>query len=442
MTTQPSQHQPFSPTSHQQNDTMYPLDDLVTMPGQQEQEELEFHLIDGLDQSFSRLHVMDNPPTEDLREEDVEKITASEMNQLSMESREQILYDLHGISEKMPKETPELLHSRLADLQKALDLIPDSDKEAYSLAAMMNPSYVANEKFRLKFLRADLFDAQQAAVRFTKHFQAKLELFGSELLAKDITQDDLESLGDKSLECLYSGWFQELPIRDISGRLISVLVQKSRDPSWTADEKCRALFYRRMINSEEIETQLHGIVNIIFNSEQEFDRTTTWKASRLVSCLPSRFVGFHTCFLKEYFDETQGDTLSLGRLAMESMQRHRSRTHSGSIAELKYTLQTFGIPVSVLPIDDGGVVCCRYNRDFFEKQRIVERRAASTPQHLTSASPPNEVSDHDDSELSHQLPDQQASSSQPAQQQEVRITTPGNQDVLMGRGRSCQEHAG
>jgi hypothetical protein len=379
---------------------------------------------------------MDNPPPENPRVEDVEKIAANEMNQLSMESREQILYDLHGVSEKMPHETPDLLQSKLHELQIALDLIPDEEKEAYNLATMLNPAYVSNRDFRLKFLRADLFDASRAAIRFTKHFQAKLELFGDDLLSRDITQDDLEKLGDKTLECLYSGWFQELPIRDISGRLISVMAQKSRDPTWTAEEKCRAIWYRRMINSDEIETQRHGIVNILFNCEQEFDRTTTWKASRLTSCLPVRFVGFHSCFLNEYFDEKQGSTLSLGRLAMESSQRHRNRTHTGSIAELKYTLQTFGIPVSVLPIDDFGVVCCRYNRDFFEKQRTEERRSFAR---LAAASP-HEVSVYDEIDLS--LQSEQSLSHHQPQRYGVRITTPGNHDVLMGRGRSCQEHAG
>jgi hypothetical protein len=77
---------------------------------------------------------MDNPPPENPRLEDVEKLAATEMNQLSMESREQILYDLHGIAEKMPEETPEFLQTKLRELEAALDQIDPSEKEAYEMA--------------------------------------------------------------------------------------------------------------------------------------------------------------------------------------------------------------------------------------------------------------------------------------------------------------------
>ncbi|KAG7360939.1 hypothetical protein IV203_036038 [Nitzschia inconspicua] len=375
-------------------------------------------VVDSLAESFSRrLHVMDNPPPENPRMEDVEKIAASEMNKLSTESREQILYDLHGISEKMPEETPEFLRRKLQDLENSLQNIEDSDKEAYNLALSIDPVFVKNQEFRLKFLRADLFDASGAATRFSKHFQAKLELFGRALLCKDITQDDLQD-EEGTLECIYSGWLQDLPIRDISGRLVSFMFQKAKDPKWTTEAKCRAIWYRRMLNSMDIETQRNGEVLVIFNSEQELDRNSVWKAGRLAACLPLRFVAFHMCYLPEYY-EKQGPALSLGRLAMESYQRHRHRAHTGSIRELKYTLQTFGIPMTALLMDDSGAVPVAYNHECMLKQRMMERQRAAAAGTVTNI----------DASFQHQ-------------QIYSHIKTPGKHDVLMGRGRSCQEHAG
>lgn len=389
-------------------------------------------VMNSLSASFSRrLNVVDNPPPENPRLEDIEKFAASEMNQLSMNEREQVLYDLHGISEKIPVETPEFLLAKLQEMEEAIQNISDDDKEVYNTALLIDPLYVKNAQFRLKFLRADLFDAAAAAMRYTKHYQAKLELFGRHLLCKDITQDDLQEDEEGTLDCIYSGWLQDLPIRDISGRVVSFMFQKAREPKWTAEAKCRAIWYRRMLNSQDIETQQKGHVLVLFNSEQEADRTSVWKAARIAACLPLRFVAFHMCYLPEYY-ESQGAALSLGRIAMESYHRHRHRTHTGTMEELKYTLQTFGIPMSALPMDDAGDVPVSYNREVLKKQRMVERHRVSPPTTSTT----EEVYGTDTTDGTFHSQQQQ-------QQQYVRfIATPGKNDVLMGRGRSCQEHPG
>jgi hypothetical protein len=132
------------------------------------------------------------------------------------------------------------------------------------------------------------------------------------------------------------------------------------------------------------------------------------------------------CYLPEYY-EKQGPALSLGRIAMDSYQRHRYRTHTGSMTELKYILQTFGIPMSALPIDDSGVVPHHYNQELMMKQRLLERRLAASPVTITT----EEVYDTDTTDASFQQ-----------EQRTVRTMTPGTHDVLMGRGRSCQEHPG
>jgi hypothetical protein len=372
---------------------------------------------------FSMLHVMDNPPPENPRVADVEKLAALEMNELSVACREQILYDLHGISEKLPQETPEFLKSKLQQFESALIEISDSDKEAYNMARIIDADFVGNKDFRLKFLRADLFDERGAAVRFAKHFQAKLELFGRSLICKDITQDDLHD-EEGTLECIYSGWLQDLPIRDISGRLVSFMIQKEKDPKWTVEAKCRAIWYRRMLNCEDIETQRNGLVLVMLNAEQSLDRNSVWKAGRLVGCLPVRFVGFHMCYLPEYY-EKQGPALSLGRIAMDSYQRHRYRTHTGTLTELKYILQTFGIPMS--DIDESGAVPIPYNREQMRVQRLIERQRSVSFSPMTKKN----VCDVDTRDASSHH-----------QRSSARISTPGKHDVLMGRGRSCQEHAG
>jgi hypothetical protein len=116
-------------------------------------------------------------------------------------------------------------------------------------------------------------------------------------------------------------------------------------------------------------------------------------------------------------------------MAVDTYDRHRYRVHTGSTLELKYALQTFGIPVSALPIDDDGVVSTEYNTEFWKKQRTAERRKiefdSSAAEAMMTADGGNDTS-----------------TIAAIRVDAVRITTPGKHDVLMGRGRSCQEHSG
>lgn len=191
----------------------------------------------GLTLGFGRLAVMDNPPPDNPRPEVVDQITAAELYQLPVEKREKALYDVHGINEdNKNRETAEFLNYCLKQMEKVLsDQIAPLDKQAYDIAVAQNAAYVQDPDFRLMFLRCELFDPLKAAVRFTRHFQAKLELFDRALLCKDITQDDLEE--DGALKCLYSGWTQELPLRDISGRLVSITFQQVLDEGIPVEEK-------------------------------------------------------------------------------------------------------------------------------------------------------------------------------------------------------------
>ena len=143
-----------------------------------------------------------------------DSMVAQLMNRLSIREREKVLYDLHGIREEI-EETPELLRTALAQMEVEIGLL--SEKDAYEIASQQDNSYVQDRDFRVKFLRADDFDGKQAALRFVRHFQAKLDLFGAEKLTKTIVQDDLNKM---DMDVLYSGYSQNLPARDSSGRIV------------------------------------------------------------------------------------------------------------------------------------------------------------------------------------------------------------------------------
>lgn len=145
----------------------------------------------------------------------VEKLLAEEMNTLSMAEHDAVSFGVHGIAVEV-QETPELLARSLIELERELQNI--KKKTTYEKALAMNPTYVTDRSFRLKFLRCEDFNCKKAAIRLVLHFRQKEELFGSgEVLGRDVRLSDLDP---KDLEGLKRGVFQVLPTTDISGRAV------------------------------------------------------------------------------------------------------------------------------------------------------------------------------------------------------------------------------
>jgi hypothetical protein len=67
------------------------------------------------------------------------------------------------------------------------------------------------------FLRSTKFDTKMAAQRIVDHFKFKLELFGPDMLGRDLMYEDLD--GDTK-QALSSGAVQVLTSRDTAGRAI------------------------------------------------------------------------------------------------------------------------------------------------------------------------------------------------------------------------------
>ncbi|KAL3940971.1 MAG: hypothetical protein SGBAC_004579 [Bacillariaceae sp.] len=147
----------------------------------------------------------------------VDSLIASQMTRLSVDDREKVYMDVHGIKDDV-KETPELVEHSLLELQHEIDLLPD--KRAYTIASQLNSNYVLDRDFRLAFLRCEKFDCQKAALRIIRHFQMKLDLFGMAKLTMDVVQDDLDA---EAMDALYSSVGRFLNAFDSGGRIINCI---------------------------------------------------------------------------------------------------------------------------------------------------------------------------------------------------------------------------
>jgi hypothetical protein len=145
---------------------------------------------------------------------------ADELNRLSRKERENVEHDIHGVADFVD-EIPELVERALAELDTHLNEEGSKqNSEAYKLAESQSPEYVKDRKIRLKFLRADRFDAEKAADRMFRFYEQKMILFGPQKLCKYITLDDMNSA---DMECIENSHMQLLPSRDQAGRTILVM---------------------------------------------------------------------------------------------------------------------------------------------------------------------------------------------------------------------------
>ena len=154
------------------------------------------------------------------RPQDADELLAEAMNSLTMAQREEIIYDIHGVSDRSRSseelETPEFVTKKFSDLDVELGKI--KRKDAFQRARNENPHYVNDLGFRLKFLRVNEFDAARAAAQLVHHFEIKLDCF-PEKLSSDITINDLN---EEDKVALHAGFATMLPLRDQAGRHVFV----------------------------------------------------------------------------------------------------------------------------------------------------------------------------------------------------------------------------
>jgi hypothetical protein len=155
-----------------------------------------------------------------------------ELNALSVQERDNILYDIHGVKydttdANAPNDELDETPARLARALAELDALWRSQvqKEANTslrLAVLQYQDRVSSTKFRLMFLRADDFDVPKTMQRIINHFDQQRYLFGEPKVGKKITLEDLKEYQD-TWSVIESGPHQLLPSKDRSGRCVIFL---------------------------------------------------------------------------------------------------------------------------------------------------------------------------------------------------------------------------
>jgi len=212
--------------------------------------------------------------------EAVDNLFSKELLQLSMEDRNELAEEIHGVRCLALDETPELLQAsvrKLASVLESDNMIPRHQKLAYLQSQSLPWTYINGDDFRLRFLRLTLFDAVKAAKRIVRFLDLACYLFGNFLLERPVRLSDFNK---KELQYIRNGCFQFLPFRDRSSRRIFAImnpiaygqdanaeclgqsVMKRRHGKLALTGKI--MLYMTWVAGDDIDTQRKGIVFVVW----------------------------------------------------------------------------------------------------------------------------------------------------------------------------------
>jgi len=313
----------------------------------------------------------------------IDQKMGTELYNIRKEEREAIQNEIHGVQSRSVSETPGMIRSGLEALEQEINETlcrssSTSDMDVRELVKShqravdnLHSQYVVAPGFRLRFLRAEFFDAKKAALRYFKCLNYMFASFGDISLQRPLRITDLSEIERAYLE---TGKIQVLLRRDRMGRKINLcFVGDAQIGIYPLNVRHKVEVYMNFqVLAEDEETQIHGAVGVVLlclegdhskiDSGQSMDDGEKMVYRRMWSnrgniggrdylakrreAAPFRHSAFHICmpnariyhFLK---------TIVLG--VLPSVLRPLIRIHNGSHLELCYKLCQFGMLAMELP---------------------------------------------------------------------------------------------
>jgi len=293
----------------------------------------------------------------------VEKLLAKEFLSLSFRDRNAISEEMHGVSCMLVEENPEMINESLVKLDYEISLIPSKYKKMYELcknrygnrtSSEPGGSYVNDVNFRLRFLRSEVFNATHAASKLTGFLNVVVDLFGDYALQRPIRLSDFE---EDELQVFRMGNQQLLPFRDRSGRRIITGVE-GLAMQFEEALRFKILYYLTWVAGEDFETQLKGVIVIIWPipsvAMKHMKNNPELIKSNQVRLLgiPIRVCAFHFCIPDNPF----AHALKIFAMTLDKKGRSRLKFHVGQDIELLYLVKGYGIPVDHIPLTGTGNV--------------------------------------------------------------------------------------
>ena len=317
--------------------------------------------------------------------------------------RESLYDEIHGCG-GIIEETPAMVAKCLEEMRSAIHQIPQQNRKAHNRAVFLRPSLESDDRLHLMFLRAQKFNATNAAYHMCRSFEHKLKLFGEDKLVKSITLDDLGET--ERVTHAYSAAMQMLPTSDSTGRgvfLVNLPSLKLEEDWYSLARYTWYHIYSAAEGNEQL--QKRGVVQVMtYFGGQDVSLQQVleffMRTSEFAGDWPIRLCGHHYCYDQVSFHRACRTLLAFRGTNF----RLRNRTHFGSKMETQYNLMTFGINLRDY-LDPGCGVLSRHSIDIYLQERRLKEAASRHCESEQLASSPGTV------------------------------LYPNAKDVLMGRGR-------
>mmetsp|Transcript_1716 Transcript_1716/g.3728 ORF Transcript_1716/g.3728 Transcript_1716/m.3728 type:complete len:510 (-) Transcript_1716:43-1572(-) len=386
-------------------------------------------------------------------------LLASEMSRLTVQERADAFDDVHCVGEEL-EETPEMIQKSLADFE---DAVQKERNPFYEMAMNQNRAYVEDPIFRLKFLRAKLYDVGKSVRQMMSFLEHKAKCFGSDKVAREL---DLSDFSKEDIEMMVSGLYHIQEGRDRMGRLIVHFFGKNLGKC-KVDVLKRALYYIWWaIIIPHPEVQVKGVAGIYNDTAREdefkFPGFNFFKeVLPFFNSLPLRFSACHFCRHAGLGRNLLNDKiLSLWLDSFPQYFRVRTRIHHRSSMELQYHLQSHGVPVDTLPFDVDGNIRTEILNSWFEKhleesnQSIRFHQPAVARSAFEDMEVDSDLGNHSYSDFNED--DAKEAFGEPRRASDQRMGNNGNlesiretgaikpteNDVLFGKGYRLQLHPG
>lgn len=273
--------------------------------------------------------------------------------------------DIYGLA--IPDETPELIRTKLDELNKELEGISDKKKRPW-LKALEKCPELCGDSFRLMFLRCELFIVSPAAQRLLKYWEKRVELFSESkaflpLKLNQALRDDTTALN--------IGFLRYTGKQDSTGRAI-LFLDPTRLPlneSYDRHSLVRAFWYNAHICLGNQVVQRMGATVVVCTKDAKYGHSDrkllSMTASSLKGCVPLRIAAFQVCYPPTFFDVLY----PIFKIAMGARLRKKVKVNSGSEKEVVEQLEKhWGIKKEDLPQQAGGGLILDH-KEWLEKRR-------------------------------------------------------------------------
>jgi hypothetical protein len=260
------------------------------------------------------------------------------------------------------QETEGMRERALAELEAALELLPDESKAALLEARQRMPNTVNKEAHPIRFLRFENYNTWAAAQRLAGYWTVRKMVF-CERAFLPMNQTGEGTLNSDDVALLNTGFIAFLP-DDTNGHSVLCL-DGSRRPNCTDATRSRVAFYAASLACENDMTQREGCVVLSALNTPKLDQTIKKNVAFVYEVFPFKVHSHHIghcptvhrpgeniAYLQKYFLNT---LVPLALRLVGKFAGKRTIVHAvDSTEELRQELEMYGLVKKNLPECMGG----------------------------------------------------------------------------------------